>query len=468
MTQEPRTRLKMKFIGAAREVTGSKTQISYKNEKILIDCGLYQGDKELRQLNWEDIPHADNYSAVILTHAHIDHSGYLPRFVRQGFRGQIYCTPATAALLAILLADAAHLEEEDAAYANERGYSSHRPALPLFTMEDVERTLRLIKVVDRDKWVELCPGLGFRFVRSGHILGSSFVHLSFHNGEGPRTITFSGDLGSERSFIIKGPVYIKESDYLVLEGTYGDKVNRSDNIHKEMARMIKHVAARRGVLVIPAFAVGRTQELLYVINELVEQKLVPRLPLYLDSPMAIKATEIYSRFTDDLKLVEAGTRLETSMADSHFRGVTTAIESRRLTQLEGPFIVISAAGMLTGGRILHHLKARLPDPASAVLFVGYQAQGTKGRLLQNGIDKIRIHKQEVEVRAEIKTIEGFSAHADSREIVDWVRQFKRAPNKVFLNHGEREPLQALRYRLQNELGITGIEIPRLGEEFELD
>lgn len=462
------TQLILSFIGAAKEVTGSKTLVRYKNKSYLVDCGLYQGDRELRQKNWEDFPHPESLDAVILTHAHIDHCGYLPRLVKQGFRGHIYCTKATQALVTILLTDAAHLEEEDAEYANRKGFSSHRPALPLFTIEDVEKVTRQIRAVERDVWKELSAGLSFQFLRSGHILGSSFVQLSFNNGESLRTVTFSGDLGSDRSHIIKGPVSIRETDYLILEGTYGDKIHRTDNIEKTIIEVVNYVQQRRGVLLIPAFAVGRTQELLFIINKLQDEKKISKIPLYVDSPMALKTTEIYSHFVEDLKLVEEGHRFMTSMEDSHYKSSTTSDQSKRLTQESGPMIVISAAGMLTGGRILHHLKARLPHTANAVLFVGFQPHGTKGRLLQNGIDRINIHHEEILVNAMIKSVEGLSAHADSREIINWVKGFSFGPKRIFLNHGERDPLKALKYRIQNELNIAEVEIPFLGEEFILD
>jgi metallo-beta-lactamase family protein len=462
------TKLKLKFIGAAREVTGSKTQISYKNKTYLIDCGLFQGDKQLRQLNWEDIAHAANIDAVILTHAHIDHSGYLPRLASQGFKGPVYCTRATAALLEVLLPDAAYLQEEDAEYANRNDYSSHKPALPLYTVKDAEKVLRQLKPMERDQWVQLTNGLSFQFLRSGHLLGSSFVQVSFNNGQTPKVITFSGDMGSDRSNILKGPVQIKETDYLVMEGTYGDRVHRPDAIENNLIKVIKHIHQRQGVLIIPAFAIGRTQDLLYLINKLEEEKKIPQVPLYIDSPMALKATAVYTKFREDLKLVEDGNRLISSMDESRFKASTTAEQSKNLTRLNGPMIIISAAGMLTGGRVLHHLKARLPFKANAVLFVGFQAHGTKGRLLMNGIDRINIHHEEVMVNAEIRSLEGFSAHADSKEIMDWLKGFSKLPTKVFLNHGERDPLRALKYRLVSELGLTETEIPHAGEEFHLD
>jgi metallo-beta-lactamase family protein len=460
--------MRLQFLGAAQQVTGSKTRVTYRDRTYLVDCGLFQGERRLREQNWADLPHAGGYAGVFLTHAHIDHCGYLPRLVKQGFHGPIYCTAGTAALVRVLLADAAHLQEEDAEDANRNHYSRHVPALPLFTMEDVERTVRLLRVVPRDQWLDIGPDLTCRFLRSGHLLGSSFVQLSFLSGEQSRVVTFSGDLGSERSHIIKGPVRITETDYLVMEGTYGDRVHHAEGQEVALARTILSVYARRGVLLIPAFAVGRTQEILYLINKLEDEGVIPHIPLFLDSPMAVKATEIYRQGADDLLPVVDEGRLVSSMDGSRFKATPTPEESRRLQGRDGPMIIVSAAGMLTGGRILHHLKTRLPHRANGVLFIGYQAPGTKGRLLQNGIDQLRIHHEAIDVNAEVFSIEGFSAHADAREILDWMRALVRPPRRLFLNHGEPEALKALRYRVLHELGWEGVEVPGPGEEFVLD
>lgn len=460
--------LKIQFLGAAQQVTGSKTRVTYRDRAYLVDCGLFQGERREREQNWADLPHAAGYAAVFLTHAHIDHCGYLPRLVKQGFHGPIYCTAATAALARVLLADAAHLQEEDAEDANTKHYSRHDPALPLFNLEDVERTLRLLHVVHRDEWIQLAPGLSYRFLRSGHLLGSSFVQFNFLSGEDSRVVTFSGDLGSERSHIIKGPVRVTETDYLIMEGTYGDRAHRPEGQEVALARAINTVHARRGVLLIPAFAVGRTQEILYLINKLEDDGVIPHVPLYLDSPMALKVTEIYRHGLDDLKPVVDRGRLVSSMDGSRFKATAAPAESRRLQGRDGPMIIVSAAGMLTGGRILHHLKARLPHRANAVLFVGYQAPGTKGRLLQNGIDRLSIHHEVVDVNAEVISLEGFSAHADAREIIEWMSALVRPPRGVYLNHGDGDALKALRYRIRQELGWEAVEIPGPGDEFELD
>jgi metallo-beta-lactamase family protein len=464
--QENLNPLKLKFLGAAQEVTGSKTLVSYMNQRYLVDCGLFQGDKELRNYNWAEFNGAQQLSGVILTHAHLDHTGYLPKLARDGFRERIYCTEATAALVRVLLADAAKLEEEDANFANKKGYSHHRPALPLFTMEDVEVIYKLLTPVKRDEWIQLGRGLSFRFLRSGHLLGSSLVQLSFNNGNENKTVTFTGDLGSERSHVIKGPVFLQDTDYLVLEGTYGDRVHKHDKLEENFAKIIHRIHDRAGALVIPSFAVGRTQEVLYMINKLEREKKIPKVPLYIDSPMALEATEIYTKFPDELKLVQKGDTLATSMDHNRFIAVNSVDKSMALNRTHGPMIIISASGMLTGGRVMHHLKNRLPHARNAVLFIGYQAEGTKGRLLQNGIDSIRIHHEEVKVEAEIFSLEGMSAHADVKEIIDWLKHMKRIPAITFLNHGEKVPLSAMAYRLRTELGYE-TRIPRQGDEFTL-
>jgi metallo-beta-lactamase family protein len=458
--------LKVKFLGAAQEVTGSKTLISYMDNRYLVDCGLFQGDKELRKLNWEPLKQAQTIDGVLLTHAHLDHSGYLPILYKQGFRGKIYCTEATATLLKILLTDAAKLAVEDAEFANKTGHSHYRPALPLFTIEDVEGVLKLLQRVRRDEWIELARGLSVQFIRSGHLLGSSLVQLNFWNGHENKLITFTGDLGSDRSQVLKGPVYIKSSDYLVIEGTYGDKVHRHENLEHRFAKIINRVHSRHGVLVIPSFAVGRAQEVLFIINKLEREQKIPKMPVYIDSPMALDATEIYSNYRDELKPMQHGDEFISSMDARRFTPINTVQQSMALNRMPGPAIIISASGMLTGGRILHHLKARLPDRRNAVLFIGFQAEGTKGRLLQNGIDRIRLHHEEIEVEAEIYSLEGMSAHADIREMVDWLKHFSTPPGQVFLNHGENIPLRSMAYRLKTELGLN-VVIPHRGDEFDL-
>jgi metallo-beta-lactamase family protein len=456
--------LKLQFLGAAQTVTGSKTLISFSDKKFLVDCGLFQGPKEKRILNWEPFAHAKDISGVILTHAHIDHSGYIPKLVKEGFRGPIYCSQGTEDLCKIMLCDAGHLQEEDARFANRSGYSNHKPALPLFDEADAVESLKYFKAVERDVWHELIPGVSFRLLRSGHIIGSSFIQFSVETSNGSRIVTFSGDLGNGRLQTLKPPVSILESDYLILEGTYGDRVQSKTDPGPQLAEIINRVYSRGGVLVIPAFSVGRSQEILYLIRKLEDAGKIPKHPVYLDSPMANHATDIYLNHPEDHQLVLRNGELESPICTSSYFPVKSADESMLLCMKNGPMIVISAAGMLTGGRILHHLKHRISDSKNAVLFVGYQAEGTKGQLLQKGLADIRIHHETFSVEAEICTIDSLSAHADVDDIIAWLKGFKRPPKKILLNHGEPLALESLKNRIESELKFN-VTIPKSNEVF---
>jgi metallo-beta-lactamase family protein len=459
--------VKLKFLGAAHTVTGSRTLCQNGSERVLIDCGLFQGPKKVRDLNWLPFPDAHLLNSIILTHAHIDHSGFLPRVVKDGFKGSIYCSPATRDLCEILLTDAAHLQEEDALFANQSGYSYHQPAYPLFTTNDAKQALRQFYQVPRNQWNQLGGNtMSFRLLRSGHILGSSFVELNVRQSETSQTILFSGDLGSGRSRILKPPVTGLEADYLVLESTYGNRIQNRTPPEDELAVIINRVCGRGGVLVIPAFSVGRTQEVLFLIRELERQNKIARLPVYVDSPMANRATDIFLKHTDDHQLIFDGDHLDSPLCPSCFVAARTAQDSIILGMKEGPMIILSAAGMLTGGRVMHHLKRRLPDERNAVLFVGYQAEETKGRLLQSGIKEIRIHHQTVAVKAEILTLDGLSAHADAQDAIEWIKGFRRLPKKIFINHGDNGAPEALAARIHEMLGIETV-IPEQGEEFQL-
>ena len=457
--------MKLKFIGAAQTVTGSKIEFEYRGFRGLIDCGLFQGPKELRELNWSVLENVKDYQCVLLTHAHIDHSGYLPKLVLDGFQGPIYCSEGTAALAKILLLDAAKLQEEDARYANMSKHSRHDPALPLYEEQDALAAIRKLQVVPLQSWTVLAPDLSFRLVRSGHILGSTFIQLSFMSEQGPKIITFSGDVGGGRSEVIREPDLLNETDWLVCESTYGDRTLPPFD-PQQLADAINKVYQRGGTLIIPAFAVGRTQELLYQIYQLELKGLIPDVPVYVDSPMAQKVTALYSQFTDELKLCCGNDELELSLSTRNFKATVTSDDSMLLCMSTEPKIVISASGMLQGGRVLHHLRTKLPDENSGVLFVGYQGEGTKGRLLKNGLRSIRIHHMNVEVNAEIFVIESLSAHADSEELMAWMKGFVKPPEKVFLVHGEETSLRALYYRVTNELGWE-CEIPAPNEEFKL-
>ncbi len=457
---------RLEFLGAVGTVTGSRSLLRHNGSRYLVDCGLFQGPREFREKNWDGFSEASKIDAVFLTHAHIDHSGYLPKLVKEGFEGPIYCSEGTKALCEIMLLDAAHLQEEDAEFANRNKHSRHEPALPLYTTEDAEKALSQLKVIDQNKILEMSPGIGVQFLRAGHILGSNIIQFHYEVPNGSKIVTFSGDLGNGRSFIVKPPVTLSETDYLILESTYGDRVQPRIDVLEVMARVVNQVIGRGGTLVIPAFSVGRSQEILYVLNRLQEEKRIQPVPVYLDSPMALDATQIYMSFEDELRLEERNGKLECPICPPMYKPVRSADESMLLCMSDEPKIVISAAGMLTGGRILHHLKAKLPDEKSAVLFVGYQVEGTKGRLLRHGLKSIRIHHQPVSVEAEVLAIDSFSAHADSDDLIQWMKTLKKAPEKIFLNHGEKSASEALKYRILTELGFP-CEVAEGGAAYSL-
>ncbi len=458
--------IKIEFIGAAQTVTGSKTLVSTAGKKILIDCGLFQGPRKIRELNWQSLDIATEIDAIILTHAHVDHSGYLPKLVKDGFSGPIYCSKGTFDLCEIILMDSAYLQEEDARFANKTKHSRHNPALPLYEVKDAEKALKLFKVLESDKWHELFPDISVRLLRSGHILGSSFIQLSVKEQQKSKLITFSGDIGNGRQKVIKGPRSVLETDYLVMEGTYGDRVQPKADPSDTIAECIHKIHKNKGVLVIPAFAVGRTQEILFILRKLENENKIPKLPVYLDSPMATKATQAYLNNKDELNLqVEEGEVVE-SLRPHSYEIAQTADDSMLLCMQEGPMVVVSAAGMLTGGRVLHHLKVRLPKPENIVLLVGWQADETKGRLLQNGLPKIRIHHKEVDIEAQIVSIDCLSAHGDSQDIINWIKDIEKKPTKIFLNHGEQSALNTLSYRIRHELNLD-VEVPDMGQAYDL-
>lgn len=457
--------LKLKFLGAAMTVTGSRTLLEYNHSSYLVDCGLFQGPKEIRARNWEPHPETRNIKAVILTHAHIDHSGYIPKLVKDGFRGPIYCSAATADLCKILLPDSGYLQEEDARFANMKRYSEHSPALPLYTEQDAYAALPYFSPQELDKWIPLEKGLSFRLIRAGHILGATYAQFSYSNEHGSKILTFSGDLGNGASYLLKDPVQLTETDDLVLEATYGDRSQKRGHEMNQLRDIINKVLGRKGTLVIPAFAVGRTQELLYMIHKLESSGQIEKHKVYLDSPMAQDATELYKKYEEDLRPELTAHGSIPPLRSANFIPVSSADESMLLCMNDDPKIVISAAGMLTGGRIMHHLKAKLPGEKNGVLFVGYQVEGTKGYLLKNGLMSIRIHHEEVSVDAEIFSIDSLSAHADSDDLVNWVRGFSQKPSRVFLNHGEKNALEALQYRLRHELHLKNVTIAQPDTEY---
>jgi metallo-beta-lactamase family protein len=453
--------MKLTFLGAAGTVTGSKYLLEDDNRKILIDCGLFQGRKELREMNWAEPPFDPaDIDAILLTHAHIDHSGYIPKLVKEGFRGPIYCTEATADLCSILLPDSGYLQEEDAAAANHYGYSKHEPALPLYTQEDAQIALEQLRPIEFGKRYGLPNSLlGFTMYRAGHILGAAFIRLD----DGMTSILFSGDIGRLNSPVMKTPAKIQSADYLIVESTYGDRLHTQDDPVEDIGNIIKRTAARGGSVVVPAFAVGRTQEIMYYLFVLKQKRMIPDLPIFLDSPMAIRATELLQRHPADHRLSPEICAGVSAIA----RYAQTTDESKAInTSMNIPKVIISASGMATGGRVLHHLKHYVGDQRNTILFAGYQAEGTRGDKLVHGDKEISIHGQMWPVRAEIVQLHNMSAHADYAEIMTWLGHFNAPPRKTFIVHGEDIAAHALRDRIANTLEWDA-HVPVHGETVEL-
>lgn len=460
----------IQFLGAARTVTGSKHLIEVGGYRVMVDCGLFQGLKKLRLLNWESFPlNPASINSVILTHAHIDHTGYLPRLVRDGFDGTVYATPATVELSRIMLPDSARLQEEDADYMNKTGATKHHPALPLYSEKDANAACRLMQSVNFGKRIELTKKLSFQFATAGHIIGSSFVLFDVECEDGAtRRVVMSGDLGRYNEPIIPDPANIEDADYIVVESTYGDREHTDFDVKARLAEIIINTANRGGQVIIPSFAVGRTQLLLYLIRELENEGRIPILPVYVDSPMASSATRLYLSHKEDhdLEMKDLMDDRQNPLATQRFNLARTRDESKAITAGEESAIVISASGMATGGRVMHHLRKRLPDERNTVIFVGYQAEGTRGRRLLDGEPEMKIFGQYVPVRAQIERLENLSAHADYREILRWLGGFKRAPKKVFLVHGEPKAQESLKRKIVEKFGWT-VEIPDYLDKFEL-
>lgn len=443
----------LQFLGAAGGVTGSKYLFSRGDDQVLIDCGLFQGLKELRQRNWAPVPiDLERLRAVILTHAHIDHSGYLPRLVSKGYRGPVFATPATCDLLGVMLPDAAHLQEEEARYANRKGYSRHTPALPLYRVEDAELSLTLLRSTRIGESVEVAEGVFLEFSRVGHILGAGSARLSFKSNGHVRTLVDSGDLGRYDRPILKDPEPAGGADWLLIESTYGNRSHAKDS-ESELRELIKATVERRGCLIIPAFAVGRTQELIYIIRKMEDDGEIPVLPVHVDSPMGLEATEIYCRHTDehDLEMQQLQSREHCPISSRNMVVHRTPEQSKSINQAKGPMVIISASGMATGGRVLHHLKQRLPHPDTTVLFAGYQAAGTRGRSLQDGATEIKLLGEVVAVRARVHVLDGFSAHADQGEILRWLGTFTKPPRTTYIVHGEPPAAAALADAIRDRL-----------------
>lgn len=447
------------FLGGVGTVTGSKYLVEAGKRRLLVDCGLFQGFKQLRLRNWERLPvDPRTIETVILTHAHLDHSGYLPLLVRNGFKGPVLCTAATRDLCGILLPDAGHLEEQDAAFANRHGFSKHRPALPLYTEADARAALPRLTPVDYESQRDLGDGLTLTFLYAGHILGAAMVMLS-HGGT---TIVFSGDLGRPNDPVMRDPATIAGVDYLVVESTYGNRKHDPRDPQDLLAEVILRTAGRGGTVLIPAFAVGRAQTLLYHLYRLKSAHRIPDLPVFLDSPMAIDAGDIFHEHRRDHRLSEAQCHDVCGIA-RHTRSVD---ESKAIDRNHVPAIIISASGMATGGRVLHHLKVFAPESRNTVLFTGFQAAGTRGAAMLAGATEVKIHGGYVPVRAEVVNLGMLSAHADADEIKGWLRKFERAPRMTFVTHGEPEASEALRRRIEEELAWP-CRVPAYRDEVEL-
>ncbi|CDN95860.1 MBL fold metallo-hydrolase RNA specificity domain-containing protein [Agrobacterium tumefaciens] len=451
--------LTLTSLGGAGTVTGSKHLLSNGDKRILIDCGLFQGLKNLRELNWEPLAVApSSIDAVILTHAHLDHSGYLPKLVRDGFRGKIYATDATRDVAELILKDSGHLQEKDAEYANRKGFSKHKPALPLYGIRDAERSLESFSTIDFDTPTKLPFGATLTFRHAGHILGAATAEIEW----GGRTIAFSGDIGRYSDPVLPDPAAIPGADYVVIESTYGNRIHDAADPTAALGSIVEKTAANGGTVVIPAFAVGRAQSLLYYLWQLKTAGRLGQIPIYLDSPMAINATDLLHKHRGDHRLTAAQCDAICSIA-TYTRDVE---ESKAITSSAFPKVVISASGMATGGRVLHHLKAFAPHSRNTILFSGFQAAGTRGRAMLQGAREIKIHGQWVPVNARIEDVSMLSAHADANELLRWLSGFRSPPSRVFIVHGEDDASEALRVRIDRDLGWNAT-VSRQGQAFKL-
>ncbi|HEY7354707.1 MAG TPA: MBL fold metallo-hydrolase [Terriglobales bacterium] len=460
----------IQFLGAAGTVTGSKHLINTSGDlsgkdgtQVLVDCGLFQGQKEWRERNWQNLPiAAHEIEHLILTHAHLDHSGWIPRLVKQGFRGTIYATPATIDLCGILLPDSGHLQEEDAEFHNRHKTSRHDPALPLYTEQEARDCLQYFQPVNVGDTKQISPEFSFRFVHAAHILGSSMAEVTLPgNGGRPTRLLFTGDIGRVRDqniapgkVVYAGPQQGESADILVMESTYGNRQHPTDDPRPQLAELIRTTVARGGSVVVPAFAVERTQKFVFMLKELIESGQAPRVPVFCDSPMAIKAVEIFLKHTEEYSDTarQLISRYGSPLEWPGFHFAQTVEESKKINELNSPCIIISSSGMVTGGRIQHHLMQRLPDPKNTIIFIGFQAPGTRGFTIKSGAAEVKMFGQTVPIRAQIATLEQFSDHADTPELLEWLHTFKTTPSAVYLVHGEPAASSQLRDTIEKDLG----------------
>lgn len=451
--------VKIHFLGAAGTVTGSKFYIETPQKNILIDCGMFQGVKELRELNWKDFPvDATAIDMILLTHGHLDHTGYLPRLVKQGFNGDIIATAPTLAITEIILKDSAKIHEEEAERANEEGYSKHHPALPFYTKKDVEKTVQYFKSQDKDNWVSLTRDIQFRFRYNGHIIGATFIELDLYG----KILVFSGDIGRAKDVLLYPPQKPDWADFLFIESTYGNKLHPTENVEKKLIALIKETLYNKGTLIIPSFAVERLQTLMYILWKLYQKNKIPNLPVYVDSPMGSNVLSVFESFSDWHKIPKN----EYYAICDYINIVTSYKETWEVIDKPHPKIVIAGSGMVTGGRVLTYLKQCIDTINTSIILVGYQAEGTRGRQLQEGAHEIKLFGKYYPVKAKIHLIESLSAHADQQELLDWMGAIKNIPENVFLVHGEATAADALRVKIQDTYSWK-VEIPKLHEIVEI-
>lgn len=459
--------VRIKFLGGAQSVTGSKYLVEIDDHKVLVDCGLFQGLKELRQRNWADFPvDPKSIDSIVITHAHIDHIGYLPKLYKEGFRGPIYCTAATKDLAKIMLLDSAKLQEEEADYAAKKGYSKHDKPEPLYSVEDVENTLPFIEGYRYNQRIKISDRLAIKFHDAGHILGSAITELYIQGDKMRKKIVFSGDIGRYGKPILRNPAAIKDADFLLIESTYGNKVNPTVDPIDMLADAINTAFAKNGCILIPAFAVGRTQTLLYYIRKLLEQKRIPSVPVYVDSPMAINVTALYQRHSSFHTLGESDSLYESVFEFPNLNYYRSQSDSVQINNIRSHAIIISSSGMCNGGRILHHLFHRLPRANDTVLFTGFQAEGTRGRKILEGDKKIKIFGEEVDVRCNVQHINGLSAHADKEELLRWLGNFRENPKNTFIIHGELENSKIFAQTITDKFGWN-THVPDYMETYDL-